>query len=635
MIAEVGRLAESDETLERVCLTIRNMENRDDEAGKYWLHSLEAFAMVLQKSVKLAGIWKTRDFAAMEKLNKAFSARWDVLRQSECDPSDELSRFESALDRPAQYTPYFASRSGFDIGRVERTHSPMAYDREALTAFNFLIFCEQAALPFRIPGCAIAAKSAAGAVARIARQCPLWAIHILVRAGAARDSKVADAVLDRVSLGGWTTCFVDRLADLWLGALVASKERFESENALDDVLAEQVPEILSRLCCRCSARSADRMLNFIVGLYQERGGRNYRGVKNLTRRLLECFSTDERIGVIRRLVKAPVHMDVHPISRDEYRNPFEILELRGRRPGGGTSIESEDVDRLVTDGSSNEEHRRRWALRTLGTLHDWGILDESGTMGFAEALWKHVDEDGFPKDTDYMRCAVLAIPHVGGHDPLGVFRRWVRTQIFPLQESKSIRLDEPSILCQEIVGASRHINWTVKEVEHIVEGLVTWWDADHGYLTRSDGRSDYFSIHSEFKTRFGNLADCMASVVQPPFRACKGSRVRDAVERVVREMSEHGMSIVRLESACLHLFPEWRENVIERVETGLVSSVEEIASDAVRSVQVMARWLGEESDTGNGAFRRVLSVLAQVIRWRSGAGLCSSGSCNAGDCGGA
>lgn len=621
VMAEIGRLADSKEILERVCVTIRTSKHREDEAPEYWFRSLESFAMVLLKAVKLAAVWTGGDFAAAEQVNRDFFARWDELRASECDPWDELSRFESALDRPVQYTPYVSSRSAFDIGRVERTHSPMTYDREALTAFNFLFFCEQAAIPFKIPGSAIAAKSAGGAVARIARHSPLWAINTLVRAGAARDSKVTDGVLGRVSLAGWKTSFVDELVDLWLGALVASSKRSGAENALDGVLAEQVPDILSRLCCRCSARSADRMLDFVVGLYQTKGGKNYRGVRNLIRRLLACFSDDPRINLIPRLVKTPVRVDVHPISRDEYRNPFEFLELAERAPRDGISIEPEDVDRLVTDASSNDEQRKRWALRTLGTLHDGGILDKSGTTRFAEALWKHVDEDGFPKETDYMRFAILLVPRVGGHDPSEIFRRWVGTQKFPLQESKSIRLDEPSTLCQEIVGASRHITWTVEEVEYITEGLVGWWDADHEYLVRPDGKPDYLSIHAEFKTRFDNLADCLASVVQPPYRASKGDRVRDAVERVVSEISAHGMSVVRLESACLHLFPEWQESVVERIETGLVSPVEEIASDAVRSVEVLSRRLGEQDDINNGVFRRVLGVLAQMIRWRSGAAL--------------
>ena len=484
---------------------------------------------------------------------------------------------------------------------------------------------QDTALPFKIPGSAIAAKSAGGAVARIARQSPLWAINILVRAGAARDSTVTDGVLSRASLAGWKTSFVDELVDLWLGALVASSTKSGAENALDGVLAEQVPEILSRLCCRCSARSADRILDFVVGLYQAKGGKNYRGVRNLIRRLLACFSDDPRIDMIPRLVKAPVRVDAHPISRDEYQNPFEFPELAGRAPRDGRSIEREDLDRLVTHASSNDEQRRRWALRTLGALHDWGILDTSGTTRFAEALWKHVDEEGFPKETDYMRFAILVVPRVGGHDPSEIFRGWVGKQKFPLQESKSIRLDEPSTLCQEIVGASRHITWTVEEVEYITEGLVAWWDSDHGYLVRPDGKSDYLSIHAEFRTRFDSLADCLASVVQPPYRASRGDRVLDSVERVVSEMSAHGMSVIRLEAACLHLFPEWRENVVERIETGLVSPAEEIGSDAVRSVQVLSRRLEGKDDLNSGVFRRVLRVLAQMIRWRSGAGLVHGG----------
>ena len=173
-----------------------------------------------------------------------------------------------------------------------------------MTAYGFLRFCEDAGIPFRIPGCTIAVKSASGALSRVAHYSPYWGMATLVRMGSNRE---VDRIFDRALLAGMDTAYVDRLVDRYLNALdlatvdIRAITHHRDEN-LGTQLAKVVPEILSRLCCRCSRSAHFRLLDFLNSAYRSDRKGTYKGIRNLVQRLLEAVPVDQRVDLVPRLL---------------------------------------------------------------------------------------------------------------------------------------------------------------------------------------------------------------------------------------------------------------------------------------------------------------------------------------------
>ena len=96
------------------------------------------------------------------------------------------------------------------------------------------------------------------------------------------------------------------------------------------------------------------------------------------------------------------------------------------------------------------------------------------------------------------------------------------------------------------------------------------------------------SITEALRQRFSVLVDALVAVISPSFNPIDGSDTRDALERVARELPKHGLPALRLESAYVHLVPERRSDLLQRIEEAIASSTEEAVIDGLGAVWVMA-----------------------------------------------
>ena len=244
LLAEIGQLSDAKRILEQSLVAIRSKTNLKPVTTDYSLVSQESFVMLSLRFVRVSAALQASEFSKLADVSKEFTERWHSLRQFQCDPWDELEAFERALERPPSHTPNVIEKPAFDIGRVTRTSHFDSDDRDALTAFGFLRFCEDVGLPFRIPGHEIGTTSATGTLPRIASYSPYWATATLVRIG---SDKVVDRMFDRASLAGMDTGSVDLLADRYLQSLdrataeLRAKKHHWDEN-FGTMLARVVPE---------------------------------------------------------------------------------------------------------------------------------------------------------------------------------------------------------------------------------------------------------------------------------------------------------------------------------------------------------------------------------------------------------
>ena len=149
-----------------------------------------------------------------------------------------------ALDRPPEHKQNTTRKFTFDIGRVTQSRSFQSEDTETLTAYRFLRFCEEAGVPFRMPGCTIATKTAAGALSRVAPQSPYWAMATLIRLN---DATAVERLFDRASVARMDTASVDGLVDRYLRSLDLALADIQAgthfwDQSLGILLAKVVPE---------------------------------------------------------------------------------------------------------------------------------------------------------------------------------------------------------------------------------------------------------------------------------------------------------------------------------------------------------------------------------------------------------
>jgi len=627
LLAEIGQEEEAEKILEQSLKNIRSKLNLKPIKSDYSLVSQEAFVMVLLKYLKNSRRYKNGQWSEIQEISTQFTERWNKLKQYKCDPWNELKLFEYCLERPLIKQSAVTEIQGFDIGRVNRTSHFINIDEEALIAYNFLRFCEDTGLPFQLSNCSFGRKSAEGTLPRISKYSPYWAMAIMVRIG---DQKVVEHIFNRESLSRMPVSFIDSLIDSYLQSLEQSsgdllaKTNIHSNN-FSYLLVKAIPEILSRLCTKCSLKSKHRLIDFLLGVYNSPYKNTYKGIRNLTERLLGSFSVHQRYDLIPNLLEFPVFDNLTPIDEHEFINPFQFLKLDKEliRNWNKPVIPEEKINYLFDKASSDNPNARAWTIFNLAQLYDLALLEQEQQEKFANILWCKVDNFGLPSGTSFHKFAFLNLPHPVSVDPTLLFKNYVVSEQFFVQKKNialGIEISGGEIpIYREMVGANRYIHWTDAEVKEFFNRLVEWWDVDKDYLKKETPASPFGSISDEFKVRFTRLIDICTEVIVPNFNQNTETDLKKTLQRLISEFQEYQLPTLRLEFACLHLFPERKTQIFDKIENGLASDIQDTVTDSLQSIWMLIdrkELLLNESDL---AF--ILNVLGQIVRWRKKAGL--------------
>ena len=623
LLAEIGQVAEARHILRQSLDMIRAKLNLTPPKVDYTLVSQESFVMYLLQSVSQSS-WPLRDAdqTTIQTQRREFQERWHVLKQYKCDPWHALETFAHKLQRPPVARAEVTEKPAFDIGLSIQTHSPHFWNSEAFLAFNFLRFCEDAGFPFRVPGCAIiATESATGTLTRIAGYTSYWALATLVRIG---DDKAVDEIFDRPSLARMSMSAVDSLVERYLEALrlassdVTTGDRLRAPN-FGTLLAGILPEILSRLCCKSSGIARTRLLEWLLEVYRSEHRANYQGIRRLVRRLLESSQGSDAVGMIPRLLEFQVRADGNAIEQREYPNPFDFVDLSKGRARDGGVVRDMPLEAFFNGGASDSPAVRKWAVSTLGRLHEGGLLSRAESRRFGAVLWSRVDDDGLPAGTNYYRFAFLSLlPCPASVNPVEGFMRYVRAARFPKQESQTRTTithgeDDAVAICRDIRAAS-DVQWAKDDVCAMVRRLVEWWDADKAHWRRAPATTQVPAITRGLERRLAALVGTLATVVV----RCRGSfdddGTRDSVRRVAEECGEYAVPALRLELACAYAFGLGREAALYRVEDAMASSSTNVVMDALGAMDLVSQHGVSNSD--NGDVSQLLSGAAGMIRWR-------------------
>ncbi len=629
LLAEIGQVGEAEKILEQSLRNIRSKLNLKPITTDYSLVSQEAFTMLLLQYVKGAIEFRKAKWPAHEEFRQQFTERWNNLKQYKCDPWNELKLFGNHLERPPVSKPTISEKIEFDIGRTTRTYHMNGADQEALSAYTFLRFCEEAGIPFRIPGSTIGKKSAEGTLLRISNYSPNWALVTMIRIA---DDKVVDHIFNREALHKLDVAYIDNLIKIYLEVVernwndIKSGNWFQRDN-FGIVLAQVIPEVLSRLCSKCSDYSREKILSFLLDIYNSDQKDKFRGIRNMTNRLLESFSNHQQLDIINKLLQFPVPVNLHPITEDEFPNPFRFLRI------DKTSIEKLKkpiIDRKVIDGLfehtvSINISQRKWAIRIIVQLYDLELLEKNDNSRLSQILWSQTDDLGFPSNTDLPKFAFLDLPHPDAVRPITLFKKYVQDSPFPIQKNKSDSgipiMGGVVPVCRELLGANKFIQWEEQEVDSLLKRLVEWWDADKGFL-KNDAYPLFSSIPEEFKGRFWHLIEVLIKVVMPFLSSESDNDLKDSVRRLLSEFEDFGLSSIRADAASIHIFPENVEKVMSKIEDALISDNHGKVVDGLKAILVILQ--NPPKAHIESEILKLLNLLGQKIKWRQKTGLVSA-----------
>ena len=622
-LAEIGLLSEAG-TISRDALeNIRKKLNQKVGTADLTLVSLESNAMLLGKYIQDAAALGKGEWGTLKDRRKQFNDRWNELKGFKCDPWNEIKLFELILKNPPVQKKTITENREFDIGRITQTRHFSSTDQEGLSAYAFLRFCEEVGLPYRIGSYTMATKTALASLQHISRYSSFWAIATLARLG---DAKDVNSLFSRESVYRFTTHEADQFIQNYLDALGKCRDDIHAGDAFRNdsygvCLAQLLPEVMSRLCCKCSGETKRRVLEFVSRIYASPYKTNYRNVKNLINRLISSLSEVEQYSLVPDLLKIPFPEDLNLLINDDFLNPFLLLELN-QKPKCAPALEIQPglVDHLFRQAALDNLDRRRWAITSLIILYKLQLLDDGQSQNLAGAIWRVTDQYGLPDGTDFYKSAFLKIPYPEAVDPAQLFKYYVMSTTFPIQKNKQdkgVSMTGGNIpIVHEIICANGNGGsiWTAKDAAEILQRLLEWWDADKDRLSEQENEPEGFSsIQEEFRARFACMLKLLADVIGPILSTDSPNEIKASLGRLLKEVREFKLPGLEAEAACLHLYPDQKADVYRRINEALISNQENIRRDGLMAIARII--LDGNNDAARSVGHDPGSMLSQYLTW--------------------
>ncbi|MUG23252.1 SIR2 family protein [Paenibacillus macerans] len=637
LIAEIGDIEAAQKLLEYSLNNIRKRLNLSPISNNYLLISQESYVMQLLQFVNMAAYGQSAE-EDIDKIKDRFSERWNILKQYKCDPWNEQELFNNRLESPP--TVLYggkAIKKEFDIGRISQKINFGRADEEALTAYSYLRYREEVGIPFRIGTVTFGLKAAKGAVKRIAKYSSFWAFVLLVRIG---DTKVVDAVFDRESIAKLDVSYVDFLIDYYLAAI---------ENALPEIsfgnvfikdnfgvlLSSILPDVLSRLCVKCSDNARSKILAFLAQIYSFDQKHKFQGIYKLTERLISSYSEKQQYELLPKFLEFPIQSTDNDIIRREFPEPFLFLTFSKevRHDCDTINIDHSVIDKLI-NSVVGKPAVREIAANRLGKLYEVDLLNDEQSKEFADALWSQKDpESGLPSHTSFYKDVFLNLPYPASEKPDMLFKGNILNGCLPIQKKRQssgislTRGDIPIVI--EIERGSKRLPfnktgviWTENEANTILKKLLEWWDSDKQYLKRDREEYWFGSISDEFRSRFRHLVIIIALAIAPQLSDSSSKITKESLLRLFKEVSDHNIPVLRARAACALIFNKDMSDMYNDILSALSSKDNSCIVDALNAILELLAIEGE-SNASSDSMDKILRHLSQMILWRRHDGLVS------------
>lgn len=638
LMAEIGDINSAVSILEQSLNNIRKQLNLSPISNNYLLVSQEAYVMQLLQYVKSA-----RDISSPkpDDNKENFSERWNELKHYKCDPWNEQKIFDIKLEQLYDIKPNSIEKNEFDIGRTTVSYKFGGISKEILSAYSFLRYYEEIGMPFKIQNYLIGQKAAKGALRIISSYSSYWAFATLVRMA---NQKVVDVVFNCKFICEMDIAQIDVLINKYLLVLdnvmpvIMVDDRSQDSN-FSIRLATIIPEILSRLCVRCSNDVKVKVLDFLQKVYSCSYKQRFQGISNLIKRFINSLSDREQYELLNSFLDFEILSEAHEIEKRNFPDPFHFISINKDIINEYEQISIKDsvIEDLIKKSLSTTmtEARKRAILR-LEKLYILNLLSDDQIKIFGQALWNEIDEDtGFPKDTYFYNFVFLTLPHPNTINPLTIFKEFIFNNSIPIQslkEDKSVSMTGGNItILNEIINGTKNrliknnkgVCWSEEETLDIFERLIEWWDADKHYLKEDNIDGPFGSTQDEFYSRFKNLI-YIISIILPPITSLKNNKdVMGKLLKLFKEFDEYDLPYLQVKAACLFVLDLSLSSIYFDILNAIGSKKKNRIIDALYAILEIIN-LYDETDEPDKDLNKILDILSEQIKWRREDSLISS-----------
>lgn len=598
----------------------------------YQSESDEAYQMVHCRWIREALLnWEERsDRSEQRELNKTDrNQRWDELKAVGCDPWAELKFFELLLGKPADNQPQVIEKEAFDLGR-KITSSHFGTDNTAvLSSYAFLRFTEDIGLPCRVSSTTFVNNSFISTLPGIAKYSSTWALITMLRSG---ESKVVDELFNREAVLELAVEYSDKLilrfADILKNYQPSPSSHTSEKKTFEQRLALVLPEVISRLCCKCSAAVKPDVLSLIDFIYQSPYKANYGDVKNLAKRLLDSLTYTEFAELLPAMLKIKPPKDLDFRTESEFPPLFQNMGLtkwQGMPALELTEVQS-DIEYLLRDAASGDSSLRDWAVSSLMFLVENVGLSHKQKEQFAAACWKLTDKDELPKNELFYKFVFLKyLPTTIEQEQK--YRAYLNTLVFPVQktgEAGVIITAGRSATINELLGSAQLTSvertgkpfWTAKEANKLLKQLMNWWDTDKHRLEHERNseprKSSVFGRDKEFHARLQRISAVLGAVIGPTLNNRTSSSTKEDLSRLLGEMREQKLNTLEAQAACCHAVYIESESLLEQLTDAIQSAEYGKVVDALKAILLII-----QQDL-KGLKSEATLLLCQFILWERG-----------------
>ena len=123
--------------------------------------------------------------------------------------------------------------------------------------------------------------------------------------------------------------------------------------------------------------------------------------------------------------------------------------------------------------------------------------------------------------------------------------------------------------------ARGRIEWSDEEIKSIFQKIVKCWDKEKSKLSMEDSMSARFGSFGLYtRSKFEALVEVLVFVVAPNFNLDSSNKDRGELLRLIGEFSDYGLPTIRLKTACLRIYPDSSDQILDTIENGLTSGTD-------------------------------------------------------------
>lgn len=599
ILSEIGNIIEAESILRQSLIDIRKLQNYNTNKLDWTLLSQESYIISLYQNITFTYPVRKNTEINYKEVQDKYSDRILFLKDKLCDPNHEEQAFKLLLSEKYVPTPLREEKYQFEINKKTYIRH-FGFDYKPLkNSIAFLLYSEKISQPFCINSgirLNISISEAIGAGERLCDHYLNWAVNICCRLA---DVNLTEKVFSRERLASFDSEYINALTKMLLNVLEKDENYILQEEPDEQVnfsktLATIIPEIISRLCCRCSRSIKKDIFLFVKKVYTSNNRRSYHHLDILLNRLMESFSVSEKLTLFSDFIEIKIPSTIFPVEENKLLPMINFVDLNKNdvKEKYNNTFSYKILEPYYDASISTNAAIRFWGIETLAFLFEFDLLDESQKEKFNEVLWKQVDSaTGLPANTNYNIFSFLNLPHPENTDVEKIIKQYLLNYSLPTYNS-GIRIhssfDTVINNFNAIIYSENFLSWEYKDFCIILKKMYSFWQNGKKYIEKDSLFGDSEILHRYIVMEYALSAICrgLSNIKEEE---------KNTLKSFIDEFSEANVPCLELQSACFFT-EENRESILFKINFAFSSDDDNVVLDGLRAFETILKCQEEEKE---------------------------------------